>query len=88
MSERILGVEAGVSVDAIREEKPIEGAPKKGPRDRDMTVSEVSEREHPDAPERKKIRAVVPGLVVEAVDDDGHGLARVMSTLAAMVPDA
>lgn len=86
MSERF--IEAGVSVDAIREEKPVKDAPKKDPRDRAVTVSQVSEKEHESAPERKKIRAEVPGLVVEATDDDGHGLARVMSTLAAMVPDA
>lgn len=87
MSERILAVEAGVSVDAIREERSVEEAPKKDPHGRAVAISGVSEKDRPEDAERKKIRAEVPGLIVEAMDDDGHGLARVLSTLAAMVSD-
>lgn len=71
----------------IIDQKPAKDAPKKDSNGRNLTAKSIASKEGPDGPEKKSVRASVPGLVVEADDDDGAGMARVLSTLAAMVPD-
>lgn len=68
-------------------QKPAKDAPKKDGNGRNLTAESVTSKDTPDGPDKKTVRATVPGVIVEAVDDDGAGMARVLSTLAAMVPD-
>jgi len=68
-------------------QKPVPGAPKKDGQGRNLTAESITSKGRPEAPDKKTIRATVPGLVVEADDDDGAGLRRALNTLAAMVPD-
>lgn len=72
----------------VVDQKPKEGAPAKDALGRNLTAEAVTSKDTPDGPEKKTVKASVPGLVVEAVDDDGAGMARVLSTLAAMAPGA
>ena len=71
----------------VVDQKPVKDTPKKDPQGRNLTAESVTSKGTPDGPDKKTVKATVPGLVVEAVDDDGAGMARVLSTLAAMVPD-
>ena len=71
----------------ITEQKPVKDAPKKDPQGRNLTAESVTSKGTPDGPDKKTVKATVAGITVEAVDDDGAGMARVLSTLAAMVPD-
>ena len=72
----------------ITEKKPLKDAPKKDRAGRDLTAERVKSRAGKDKPERASVVVQVEGVTVEADDDDGDGLARALSTLAAMVPDA
>lgn len=67
----------------VLDKKPIEGAPKKDPRGRDLVAERVTTKDG-EAPEKHLVRAQVPGVLVEADDRDGAGLARALSTLAGM----
>lgn len=72
----------------IIDTNPVKDAPKKDGQGRTLTAESVTSKGTPDGPDKQRVRVAVPGLTVEAVDDDGAGMARVLSTLAAMVPDA
>lgn len=65
----------------VVDQKPKRGSPAKDGNGRNLVAEEVTY-----SPSEKTAKATVSGLVVEAVDDDGAGLARVLSTLAAMAP--
>jgi hypothetical protein len=52
-----------------------------------VTAERVKAKAHKDAPEKTSVVHAVPGITVEADDDDGAGLERALSTLAAMVSD-
>lgn len=71
----------------ITGQKPAKDAPKKDGAGRNLDAKSITSKASPEAPDKKSVRASVPGLVVEADDDDGAGLRRALNTLAAMVPD-
>jgi len=71
----------------ITEKKPAKDAPKKDREGRTLTAERVKAKARKDAPEKTSVVLEVQGITVEADDDDGAGLARAMSTLAAMVSD-
>lgn len=71
----------------VVDQKPAKDAPKKDGAGRNLDAKSITSKASPEAPDKKSVRASVPGLVVEADDDDGAGMARVLSTLAGMVPD-
>lgn len=70
-------------------------APKKDVLGRDLVVEAVrvegeaiEEKERREEPEpERRVRVAVEGLVVEADDGDGAGLARALATLAGMQPE-
>ncbi len=70
-------------------------APKKDVMGRDLVVEAVrvegeaiEEKERREEPEpERRVRVAVEGLVVEADDGDGAGLARALATLAGMQPE-
>lgn len=71
----------------ITEQKPAKDAPKKDSTGRNLTAESVTSKDTPDRPDKKTVKVTVAGITVEADDDDGAGMARVLSTLAGMVSD-
>jgi hypothetical protein len=54
----------------------------------EVEVEAIEEKERREEPEpEKRVRVAVEGLVIEADDSDGAGLARALATLAGMQPE-
>lgn len=75
-----------MSEKEILEKTEVEEAPERDRAGRKLLAERATVKGE-DA-EKSVVIATVPGVVVEADDRDGDGLARALSTLAAMVPDA
>lgn len=72
----------------VVDQKPVKDTPKKDGNGRNLTAESVTSKDTPGGSDKKTVKATVAGITVEAVDDDGAGLARVLSTLAAMPTDS
>lgn len=68
----------------IVDKKSAKDAPKKDPAGRDLTAERVKSKAGKDRPEKTSVVLEVPGITVEADDDDGAGMERALSTLAGM----
>jgi len=76
-----------VSEKVLSEKIALKDAPKKDGAGRTITAEQALERASEEgAPDKPVVILSAPGIVVQADDGDGEGLARALSTLAAMVP--
>ncbi len=76
-----------MSEKILSEKIPYKEAPAKDAAGRSITAETALERASEEgAPDKPVVILTAPGIVVQADDLDGEGLARALSTLAAMVP--